>query len=76
MPCLTSEVSWFFRAIEAHDGTWSCRRGLTELDDHPTLDEALTHLRELAKRHGPASLFAHWYDGRVEPMGQVGSEST
>ena len=73
---LTSMVRWFFRAVEAQDGTWFCRRGLTEFDEHPTLAEALTHLRELAQPHGPASLFAHWHDGRVEHMGEVDSEPT
>ena len=64
-------MNWFFRAIEAQDGTWYCRRGLTVFDEHPTLGETLTHLRELAQPHAPASLFAHWQDGRVEPMDEI-----
>ena len=68
-------MAWFFRAIEAHDGTWSCRRGLSVLDEHATLSESLAHLHELAQLHGPASLFAHWHDGRVEHLGDVAGES-
>jgi hypothetical protein len=68
-------VAWFFRAIEAIDGTWSCRRGLQEFDQHPTLDAALQHLVELAQQDPPAWLFAHWQDGRVERLGDVGDGS-
>ena len=64
-------VRWFFRAIEAPDGTWSCRRGRTVLDEHHTLVEAIAHLRELAQVHRSASLFAHWRDGRIEHMGDI-----
>lgn len=58
----------FFRAVEAEDGNWHCRRGLTCLDTHRAFDEAIAHLREVAREHAPAALFAHWLDGRVEQL--------
>jgi hypothetical protein len=62
---------WFFRTIEDADGRWTCRRGLTHLDTHHTLHDALAHLRELALAEPPASVFAHWYDGRVQAVVRV-----
>ena len=69
-------MAWlFYRAFEAPDGTWSCRRGLTRIDEHASLNDALAHLRKLAAEEPvPGYIYAHWLDGRVEPMGEAGGE--
>jgi hypothetical protein len=67
---------WFFRVIEGEDGSWSCRRGREVLDEHPTLGDALSHLYVLAQASQPASLFAHYRDGRVEKLGDVAIDTT
>ena len=56
---------WFLRAIEQTDGSWACRWGNQLFDEHPELDEALEHLREIASDKGPAEFFVHFLDGRV-----------
>lgn len=61
-------MAWFLRAIELHDGRWSCRHGAYEYDEHDRLDEAVEHLRQLARELGPARLFAHHHDGVVVPL--------
>jgi hypothetical protein len=64
-------VAWFYRAVEAEDGTWSCQRGLTLVDEHASLNDALAHLRKLAgEEDAPAYIYAHWLDGRVGFMGE------
>jgi hypothetical protein len=64
-------MGWFLRAVEADDGTWRCHRGRLVLDTHAAFDEALEHLREVARATPPAILFGHWRDGRVEQIGEV-----
>ena len=61
-------MAMFFRAIESEDGSWGCHHGRTAFDRHATLDDALRHLRELARAKAPAWLIAHHRDGRVERM--------
>jgi hypothetical protein len=68
-------VALFFRAIETHDGDWACRHGLIVYDEHPTLAQALEHLRELAQAYGAAEFFAHWKDGHISREGAVGPEA-
>ncbi|MGA8247941.1 MAG: DUF2188 domain-containing protein [Nocardioides sp.] len=58
-------MSWHFRAVEIQDDTWSCRWGNQDFDEHPTLADAIDHLRQLASRHQPALLFVHRRDGSV-----------
>jgi hypothetical protein len=53
---------WYFRAFETAEG-WACRHGAHIYDLHPTLEEALHHLTELATR--PAQLVVHHLDGTV-----------
>jgi hypothetical protein len=65
------EVVWFFRAIEAADGTWTCRHGRAVFDEHPTLEQAIPHLYQLARDQAPFALVAHWYDGRVEWLSEA-----
>ena len=60
-----------YRAWEASDGTWSCQRDQTVIDQHVSLNDALAHLRKLAgEADAPAYIYAHWHDGRVELMGE------
>jgi hypothetical protein len=59
---------WFWRAIE-HEAGWICHRGPVELDRHPSLAEAVEHLRAIAIEHGRGQVFAHYLDGRVETVG-------
>jgi hypothetical protein len=68
-------VAGFYRAIETQHGSWLCRRDLTPVDEHASLNDALAHLSKLAAEEpAPAYIYAHWHDGRVEPMGQAGGE--
>jgi hypothetical protein len=62
-------MAWFLRAIELPDGSWACRWSHTQLDSHPTLEEALSHLREFATTLGPAEFFVHQLDGQVTKLG-------
>lgn len=62
-------MAWFLRAIELEAGSRACRWSEQELDQHPRLGEALTHLREVAVALGPADLFVHRLDGRVTRQG-------
>ena len=65
-------MGWFYRAFETADGTWSCRRDLEPIDEHASLNDALAHLGKLADdEDGPAYVYAHWLDGRVELMGDA-----
>jgi hypothetical protein len=59
-------VVWYLHAIERDDGSWACRHGLTEFDDHPTLIQALDHLAALAGDDFPAQLIVHRLDGDVQ----------
>ena len=54
----------YFRAIES-DAGWHCKQGMTRLDAHPSLDEAVDHLSELGEERAPSEIFAHYMDGRV-----------
>jgi hypothetical protein len=69
----TESMPWSFRAVEVGDGTWSCQHGLIVFDDdHPTLEEALGHLDQLAQSaQQPAWLFAHWRDGHVQRVREI-----
>jgi hypothetical protein len=62
-------VAWFLRAIEQDDGRWACRHGLQHYAVHAELHHAVEHLRVLAIELGPAELFAHHLDGRIETIG-------
>jgi hypothetical protein len=61
----TAVMAWFLRAVEIGDGWWACRWSAEEFDRHPSLDEALAHLDELATQHAPARIFVHRLDGSV-----------
>jgi hypothetical protein len=62
-PCL---MAWFFRAIETAQGRWECHHGARVFDEHPTLAEALEHLRAIAAdQQEAAQLFVHTVDGQV-----------
>jgi hypothetical protein len=61
-------VAWYFRVIELADGRWACRHGLKEYDTHAELRHAVELLHALARAAGPAELFLHRLDGRVERM--------
>jgi hypothetical protein len=64
-------VDGLYRAYEATDGTWSCRRGQALVDRHASLNDALAHLFKLAgEEEAPAYVYAHWLGGRVELMGE------
>ena len=69
-------MAWYFRAVESVHDTWTCHRGRSALDEHPTLDQAIAHLHELAGVAAPAALFAHWRDGRVEQVADVGADAS
>lgn len=62
------DMALFFRAIESEDGSWGCHHGRENFDRHASLEEALQHLRELARAKAPARLIAHFLDGRIEQM--------
>jgi hypothetical protein len=65
-------MAWFFRAIETAPGRWECRHGVRLFDEHPTLADALKHLRELAGDHRePVELFVHTLDGQVRQAGAL-----
>ena len=68
-------MAWFFRAIELPDGRWACRRGSTEIDGHSVLQDAVEHIRRLAKAAGNAELFLHHLDGRVERVRETGDST-
>lgn len=62
-PCL---MAWFFRAIETAQGRWECHHGACVFDEHPTLAEAMEHLRAIAAdQQEAAQLFVHTVDGQV-----------
>ena len=63
---------WFFRAVQADDGQWSCRRGLQEFDRHPDLAAALDHIRDMAAGLPAVQFFVHHLDGRVDHHNVVG----
>jgi hypothetical protein len=58
-------MSWFLRVVEHPAGHWTCRRGLEDFDQHPDLDAALQHIRDLAAELVAARVFVHYADGRV-----------
>lgn len=47
----------YVRAIEAADGSWRCRVGLKEFDAHPTLQDALMHLRAIGESDAAGTPF-------------------
>jgi len=53
------------RVFELPDGRFRCRRSSTVLDEHDTLEEAVTHLRALAADIGPSLVFFHARAGDV-----------
>jgi hypothetical protein len=69
------------RAIETMDQSWRCRLGLTELDSHPTLSDALIHLRAVGEIEAdgmPFEIVAHPLLGppqffRGEAIAHIGS---
>jgi hypothetical protein len=63
---------WFFRVVEDADGGWTCRWGRTELDSHPTLDEAAAHIAAIAAAQRPSQVFIHYVDGCVRSDAQFG----
>jgi hypothetical protein len=74
-------MAWFFRAIETDQGRamleqdphsrvavgrWECHHGAGVFDEHPTLTEALEHLRAIAADQPEAAqVFVHTLDGLV-----------
>jgi hypothetical protein len=64
-------MAWFLRAVELPDNAWACRFSGHEYDRHETIEQALEHLRALARTLGPAELFAHHADGRVVDHGRA-----
>jgi hypothetical protein len=59
-------MAWFFRAIETDQGRWECHHGARVFDEHPTLTEALEHLRAIAADQPEAAqVFVHTLDGQV-----------
>lgn len=63
---------WFFRAVETSKGVWVCSRGRQQFDTHESVAKAVEHLVELASKDAPALIFAHYMDGRVSKMLEVG----
>ena len=60
------------RVIELDDGRgWACRHGMTQFDQHEHLDDAVAHVRELARSWQPATVFVHYADGVIERMSQI-----
>jgi hypothetical protein len=58
-------MAWFLRVVEQPSGSWTCRLGLQDFDDHPDRVAALEHIHQLAAEHEPAEVFVHYVDGRV-----------
>jgi hypothetical protein len=55
-----------FRAVEADQGSWECHFWDHAFDQHPTLDEAVEHLRSLAQARGQSLEIAiYFHDGWV-----------
>jgi undecaprenyl pyrophosphate synthase len=69
-------MAWFFRVIELPDGRWACRRGSTEIDGHPMLEDAVEHMTTMASYEGNAELFLHRLDGRVERVREADRSPT
>ena len=65
----SGRVAWYLHAIELPGGLWTCRWSRRDLDSHPSLDEALAHLRSLSAELGECELFAHRADGAVVRLG-------
>jgi hypothetical protein len=61
---------WLLHAVELDDGSWACRWGRQEFDQHAELTEALEHLKTIARDEGPAEFFAHYLDGEVSNLSQ------
>lgn len=60
-------MALFLRAVEQADGSWVCRRGRYDLDNHRYLHAALEHLQRLASGLGTSTrLFVHRRDGSIE----------
>jgi hypothetical protein len=49
-----TSVPWQLHAVELVDGRWHCAHGLTLVDRHDKLPDAIAHLREVAKIVRPA----------------------
>jgi hypothetical protein len=47
----------YVRAVETDDGSWSCRVGLTEFDQHGRLPDALLHLKAIGTREAAGRPF-------------------
>lgn len=62
---VTDSGRWFFRVIEHDDGTWTCRAGRQDIDQHASLREAMTHILTVADENRPSEVFVHHADGRV-----------
>lgn len=62
-------MALFLRALEQPGGTWECRQGSRVWDAHSSLEEALDHLRDLARAlEAPVQLFAHPLGGEIEHL--------
>jgi hypothetical protein len=61
----------YFHIVELEDGQWRCRYGLEEFDTHPSLEQALEHMRVVAAAQAPATIFAHYRGGRSQEVGEV-----
>jgi hypothetical protein len=65
-------MALFLRALEEPDGMWTCRQGNRVWDSHPSLTEAVSHLREIADTlEGSVQLIAHWINGRIEHLEEI-----
>ena len=58
-------VAWHLRAIELGNGWWACRWSDQEFDQHPSLEDSLSHLHKLAVQYAPADVYVHHLDGNV-----------
>lgn len=64
-------MAWSLRVTEKTTGRWACRFGLIEFDEHDHVNDALTHIRDLAPDHRPASLYFHLLDGTVRHIADL-----
>jgi hypothetical protein len=65
-------VALFLRAFEEPDGMWTCRQGNRAWDSHQSLEEAVSHLREIADAlEGPVLVIAHRIDGRIDHLDEI-----
>jgi hypothetical protein len=64
-------MALYFHIVELADGTWACRHGLQQYDQHQTREQARRHIRCLASQHRPASIYAHPRDARFEHLEDI-----